>query len=319
MLGTFLDLATLQPQDLDLSELWASLPRWQSHATTAPAERRAHLHGATVAVTNKVLLDAPTLAAAEQLKLICIAATGTNNVDLAAAAEQGIQVCNVRDYAVASVGQHTLALMLGLATQWARYQAAVQRGDWSRSELFCLMDYPAVELAGRTLGIVGYGRLGQEVARLGAALGMQVQVAASLRANAATEAGRLPLEHVLAQSDVLSLHCPLTPETAGLINAERLALMKRGALLVNTARGGLIDEAALAAALRSGQLGGAALDTLSVEPPPADHPLLGMRDCNLILTPHSAWLAREARQRLIGIVADNIHSWRQGALHNRVV
>lgn len=318
MQGVFLDSDTLKPEELNLAGLNASGPDWRFYGHTLPNQVDARLAGARVAITNKVVLDRPRIEAANQLQLICLAATGTDNVDLRAAREQGIAVCNVTGYATDSVAQHSLALMLGLATQWHHYQADARAGVWSHGYSFCRLDYPVMELAGKTLGILGYGTLGQAVARLGRALGMTVVVGQSLMPHAPRSSDRLPVSQVLAEADVLSLHCPLTAETQGLINAETLARMKTGALLVNTARGGLIEPLALRAALQNGHLGGAALDVLDQEPPPADHPLLQDDVPNLIVTPHNAWVSHDCRQRLLDGISANIRGWRDGALRNCV-
>lgn len=313
MQGVFLDTATMRPQELDFSGLQDSLPEWQLFDATTPAQLHQRLQQATVVVTNKVVIDRAALAAAPALKLICVCATGTNNVDLAAAAEHGIPVCNVTDYAGASVAQHTLALILALATRWHEYANDVLKGEWSRSSMFCLMHRPVMELSGKQLLIVGKGALGQEVARLAEAFGMAVTFAASLAPEAPADPARPSLEQALPQADVVSLHCPLNAQTEKLVNEAFLSRMRRGALLINTARGGLVDESALLAALLSGDLGGAALDVLSVEPPPADHPLLAADIPNLIITPHNAWVSRECRQRLLDGVVANIRAWRDGA------
>ena len=308
MRGVVLDLDTLHPGDLVLDGLQASLPAWQLYDRTQPAQLVERLHGAEVAVTNKVVIDAAAMAALPALRLICVSATGTNNVDLQAARQHGVVVCNVRDYAAASLAQHVIALLLGLATRWHEYAQDVRDGEWSRSPMFCLMHRPVMELAGKTLGIIGYGVLGREVARLAEAFGMTVLVS-----GVAAQADRLPLQALLQQSDVVSLHCPLDGCTQQLVNEAFLATMKPGAFLLNTARGGLVDEAALKQALLGGRLGGAALDVLSVEPPPADHPLLDPAIPNLIITPHNAWISRECRQRLLDGVVANVLAWRAGA------
>jgi glycerate dehydrogenase len=302
--------------DLDLSALQAVLPgwRWQISVEAAPMGER--LAGAAVAVTNKVVLDAAAMAAAPGLRLICLAATGTNTVDLEAAGRAGIAVCNVRGYATAAVAQHVFALLLALSTRLLDYHQAVRAGRWQQSRQFCLLDFPIRELSGKTLGIVGYGELGRAVARLAGAFGMQVLVAQ--RAGGAPTPERLPLAELLARVDVLSLHCPLTPQTRGLIGAAELALMRPDAVLVNTARGGIVDEVALARALRAGRLGGAGVDVLSLEPPRAGNPLLEADIPNLIVTPHSAWASREARQRLVEEIARNIAAFRRGEDRNRV-
>ncbi len=285
--------------------------------TPAPEERSARLRGARVAVTNKVLLDRAVLASAPELRLVCLTATGTNNVDLAAARELGIAVANVTGYATAAVVQHVFALILAHATRLLDYRAAVAAGAWSSSAQFCLLDFPIFELAGKTLGIVGYGELGRAVARVAQAFGMEVLVAQ--RPGGPPQEGRLPLMELLPRVDVLSLHCPLADNTRDLIGVAELALMRPTALLVNTARGGLVDGEALAAALRAGTIGGAALDVLSVEPPPTGHPLLAPDIPNLILTPHTAWASREARQRVMDEVARNIAAFAAGERRNRVL
>jgi glycerate dehydrogenase len=317
MRGVVLDIDTLRPEDLSLTGLMSTLPVWQCHPATTPAETAARLADCQVVVTNKVVIGAAEMAAAPELRLICVSATGTNNVDLEAARQRGIVVCNVRDYAAASLAQHVFALLLAMATRWHDYAGDVRAGDWSRSPMFCLMHRPVVELAGKTLGIIGYGALGQEVARLATAFGMQVKVAQSFQGVSAAE-GRVPLGELLIQSDVVSLHCPLTTATDRLVNADFIAAMKPGAWLINTARGGLVDELALKQALCSGQLGAAALDVLSVEPPPPDHPLLDPAVPNLIITPHNAWISRECRQRLVDGVVANIRAWHAGAPINQV-
>lgn len=316
MTAVFLDRDSLHPDDLDFSALTAACPDLICYAQTAPADTAARLRTATIAISNKVDLTADVLAAAPQLRLIAVTATGINNVDLTAARARGIAVCNVTGYGTASVAQHTLALLLMLSNRLRDYSRDAVNGRWSASPAFCLLDYPVLELAGKTLGIVGYGELGRAVAKLAEAFGMTVKIAA--RPGEPGSDGRTPLDELLPQVDVLSLHCLLTPATAQLLNAERLARLKPGALLVNTARGGLIDEKALAAALRSGHLGGAALDVLTVEPPPADHPLLAPDLPNLILTPHCAWASREARQRLLDRTAANIRAFLAGQSGSRV-
>jgi glycerate dehydrogenase len=243
------------------------------------------------------------LAACPQLQGIAVTATGTNNIDITAARARGIAVANVEGYGTQAVAQHTFALMLALANRLPDYSRDARNGRWSASASFCLMDHPVRDLAGSTLGIIGYGALGRAVAQIATAFGMQVLVA---EGEGGPQPGRTPLPALLARADIVTLHTLQSARTEKLINAERLAQMQRGALLVNTARGGLIDEAALLAALASGQLGGAALDVLSVEPPPADHPLLVADLPNLIITPHCAWVSRGARQRLLDATVANI-------------
>lgn len=318
MQGVILDYATLAPADLDTIALERSLPYWRIHPHSTPAEVAARLAGAQVVLTNKAPIGARELAAAPRLKLIGVMATGTDHVDLAAARERGVVVCNAVGYSTPAVVQHTFALMLALATRLPEYRAAVQRGDWQRSGQFCLLDYPIEELAGRCLGLVGYGAIGRGVAALATAIGMEVKVAESFSgADPIAGVRRYPLTELLPAVDVLSLHCPLTAATRGLLDAERLSWLPRGAWLINTARGGLVDETALAAALRSGRLGGAGIDVFSQEPPPATHPLLAALP-NLIVTPHNAWGARQSRQRLVDQMVRVIEGWQAGDPPNRV-
>jgi glycerate dehydrogenase len=317
MRTVFLDFSSLFPDDLDPAPLHGALPQLALHAQTEPEQVAARIADAEAVIVNKVVLDAALIAAAPRLRLILIAATGTDNVDLAAAQARGIAVCNCRGYGTASVAQHTLALLLALATRLPDYQRAVAAGEWARSPHFCLMDFPIMELAGKTLGIVGYGELGHAVARLAEAFGMRVLLAARPGAEPAPD--RLPLAELLPRLDALSLHCPLTPATRGLIGEPELRALPRHALLVNTARGGLVDEQALARALREGWIGGAGLDVLSAEPPPADHPLLAPDLPNLIVTPHSAWGSRESRQRMLEQIAENARAFLAGAPVRRVV
>lgn len=313
--GVFLDLATVDRDDLDLTPLRDALPQWDLHPRTEPEDIAARIANADVVVTNKVVLDESLLAAATNLKLVCAAATGTNNIDVATGRRLGITVSNARDYATDSVVQHVFAQLLTLVTRLDDYRADIRAGHWSASDQFCLLDHPIRTLAGMRLGIIGYGVLGQATARIARAFGMQVQVAASLRQGAPSPADagdRVPLPELLATSDVISLHCPLTPETRNLIDDAALRGMRPGAILINTARGGLVDPEALARHLRAGSLGGAGIDVLEPEPPPADHPLLAADLPNLVLTPHTAWAARNARQRVIEEIAANIRSFTNG-------
>ncbi len=315
MRGVLLDLDTLG-DDLDLGRLRASLDDWTFHAVTAPEEVAQRIAGADVVVSNKVLLDGRAITAASALKMIAVAATGTNNVDLDAARAAGIVVSNVTAYGTPSVAQHVFALLLALTTRLFEYRAAVADGRWASSPHFCLLDHPIRELAGKTLGVVGYGELGQGVARLAEAFGMRVLIAQ--RPGGPAQAGRVRLAELLPQVDVLTLHCPLTDATRNLIGAAELAAMRDDAVLLNAARGGIVDEAALVAALRAGTLGGAGFDVLTVEPPRDGNPLLEPGIPNLIVTPHIAWAARESRQRLIDQVAENIERFRTGDPRNRV-
>jgi len=314
--GVVLDLGTIDRGDMDLSPLRSLCDCWELHECTAPDETRRRISDAELVISNKVVLDRELLQSAPGLKLVCVAATGTNNLDLAAARELGIAVTNVTGYATPSVVQHVLALMLTHATRLLEYHQAVLDGAWLRSDQFCLLDYPIRELAARTLGIVGYGELGRNVAKVAAAFGMEVLVAQ--RPGGPPQPDRVPFADLLPQVDVLTLHCPLTEGTRNLIGGAELARMKPDALLINTARGGIVDERALANALRQGIIGGAAVDVLSVEPPRDGNPLLDPSIPNLILTPHTAWASRECRQRLVQEVAENIRAFSEGRKRNRV-
>lgn len=303
-----LDGHTLNPGDLSWDEL-SALGDCTVHARTAPAEVAEHSRGAAVLLTNKTPLPAAVIAALPDLRYIGVLATGYNVVDTAAARARGIPVTNVPAYGTASVAQHTFALLLELTNRTGHHAATVREGRWSAQPDFCYWDGSLVELAGLTLGIVGQGRIGAAVAALGRAFGMDVRVAT--RAG-----GRTELEAVLRAADVVTLHCPLTPDTKHLINAETLAWLKPTAFLLNTSRGPLIDEAALAAALAAGRLAGAGLDVLSVEPPPADHPLLTAPRC--LITPHLAWGAVAARTRLMRTAVENVRAWLAGRPQNVV-
>lgn len=315
--GVLLDLATIDRGDMDLSPLRSVCEHWEIQERTRPDETAARIVDAELVVSNKVVLDREVLASATRLKLVCVAATGTNNVDLEAARKLGIAVTNVTGYATPAVVQHVFALMLAHATRLFEHHQAVLGGAWARSDQFCLLDYPIHELAGRTFGIVGLGELGRGVAKVAEAFGMEVLVAQ--RPGGAAQPGRTPLAELLPRADVLTLHCPLNAETRNLIGAAELALMKSDALLINTARGGIVDEVALVDALRRGVIGGAAMDVLTVEPPLNGNPLLDPSIPNLMVTPHTAWASRECRQRLVGEVAENIRTFAEGRERNRVV
>ncbi len=308
MLGVFLDRDSLDCGDLDFGGLDRVLPNLDYYPATTPDQVAARIAEAEVVISNKVVLDAVVLQQARRLRLICIAATGVNNVDLAAAARAGVTVCNCRGYGTAAVVQHVFALLLALCARLPEYRQAMRDGRWQRASQFCLLDYPIRELTDKTLGIVGYGELGRGVARVAEAFGMRV-VLAQRPGTVEPEEGRAPLPILLPQVDVLSLHCPLTPETRGLIGPWELALMRRDAILINTARGGLVDEAMLADALRKGALGGAGVDVLSLEPPVTGNPLLAPDIPNLIVTPHCAWGSRESRQRLVGQLVENVRGF----------
>jgi glycerate dehydrogenase len=319
MRAVFLDYATVSFNgDLDPVALQRAMPGLELREHSAQAEVPAAIAGAVVVLLNKLQLTRQTMVQSPDLKLIVLAATGTNNVDLEAARERGIGVCNLRDYCTASVVQHVLGVTLLLTQKLREYDALVRSGAWQRGDQFCLLDYPIRELAGRRLGVVGHGALGRGVARAaGLALGMEVLIAN--RPGGTRQPGRFDLGELLPRVDVLSLHCPLTPQTTGLIGAPQLARMKHDALLVNTARGALVDSQALADALRGGRLGGAAIDVLAEEPPSDGNPLLAPDIPNLIVTPHVAWAAREARQRCLDEMAANVEDFLRGGHRGRVI
>lgn len=290
---------------------------WVNYPTTEPDEVVARLGGATIAVTNKIPLRAEALAALPQLRFIAVAATGVDCVDLAYCRARGIAVSNVRHYARRSVPEHVFMLLLNLRRNFTRYQLDVSQGAWQRARTFCLLDHPIHDLCGATLGIVGYGVLGQAVERLALAFDMRVLVAEHKGAAAVRE-GRVPFDEVLSRSDALTLHCPLTAATRRLIGHAELQQMKPHAVLINCGRGGLVDEAALAAALREGRLAGAGVDVLSAEPPREGNPLLDLKLPNLIVTPHNAWASDEAMQILADQLVDNLEAFVAGRPQNLV-
>lgn len=316
MRAAFLDWDSVNANDLD-AQCLAELPLdWTFYPKVSASELQQLLMDTSVLVSNKVVIDAASIQRGTDLRLICVAATGTNNIDLAAAAKRDIPVCNVTAYATDSVVQHVFMLLLSLVRQQPAYQAALVRGRWQESQHFCFLDFSIESLAGKTLGIIGYGELGHAVASMAKHFGMQVLIAQSLQGEASKD--RIPLDELLGQVDVLSLHCPLTTQTRHLIGAREFGMMKPSAILLNTARGGLVDEAALLQALDNKQIAAAGLDVLEQEPPEQHHPLLRTQRHNLILTPHIAWASRQARQKLIDGVAANIDHWLKGKLTNRV-
>lgn len=307
----FLDRSTIAP--------WGRLRPpsfrhvWTDHDATAPHDVVARAKGARIVVTNKVRIFREDMEALPALRMIAVAATGTDIVDLDAARDLDIVVANVADYAGETVPEHVFALILALSRNLGGYTAAVAAGDWARSGQFCFFPHPISDLAGATLGIVGAGRLGRSVGRLGEAFGMRVLFSA--RKGADPEPGHRRLDELLESADVLTLHCPLTPETRGLIDREALSRMARRPVLINTARGALVDEAAIAAALREGRLSGFGTDVASSEPIGPDHPfqsLLGRPD--VIVTPHIAWAGSVGMQKLCDRLIDNIEAFQAGVL-----
>jgi glycerate dehydrogenase len=315
--AVFLDFATVSTGDLDTTALERALPGVLLNGAARQDEVGRLIEGREIVLVNKLRITRELMAGSPALRLVALAATGTNNVDLEAARERGVAVCNVRDYCTASLAQHVLGVILALTHRFAEYDR-LARAQWGMRPFFTMLDLPIRELTGRTLGVVGWGTLGRAVAQAcEAALGMRVLIAD--RAGAPHEAGRVPIAQLLREADVLTLHCPLTEATRGMIGAAQLATMKRDAILVNTARGALVDVDALADALRAGRLGGAAIDVLPQEPPVDGSPLLATDVPNLILTPHVAWAAREARQRCLDQVTANVVDFLAGGRSGRVV
>jgi glycerate dehydrogenase len=310
-----LDGFTLNPGDLDWKEL-QSLGPCMIYDRTPPAEVLGRAVHAEILLTNKTNLNARSIQELPALKYIGVLATGTNVVDLAAARARGIPVTNVPAYGTKSVAQMTFALLLELTQHTGHHAQTVREGRWTRCPDFCYWDFPMLELDGLTLGIVGLGRIGRAVSELGVAFGMKVLAYHPHACSAPPGARFVELDTLFAESDVISLHCPLTPHTANLVNAQRLSRMKPTALLLNTSRGALVDETALADALNCGRIAGAGLDVLSVEPPRADNPLLTAKNC--LITPHLAWGTRAARSRLMKIAVDNVRAFLHGQSQNVV-
>ena len=317
MRAVFLDFGTVSSGDLDPGPLERVAPGIVLHTQTAAADVAARIAGFEAVFANKSVITRAMIESNPQLRLIALTATGTDNVDLAAARAAKVAVCNLRDYCTPSVVQHVFAMLLALTHRLRDYDLLVHSGRWEQAGQFSVFPYPIRELQGRTFGIVGHGALGRAVARVAASFGMQVEIAN--RPGGPVTEGRRDLDELLPQLDVLSLHCPLTDATRGLIGAARLARMKPDAVLINTARGALVDAKALAEALGSRRLGGAGIDVFEREPPPADHPLLDPAIPNLIVTPHIAWAARESRQRCLDELALNVESFLAGGRRNRVV
>jgi glycerate dehydrogenase len=317
MQAVFLDYDTVSHGDLDAAVLTRAAGAVRFCAATDEAQIIERIGDADIVMLNKVKLSRHHLQAARALKLVALAATGTDNVDLIAAQERGIAVCNMRGYCTSSVVQHVWAMILSLTQHLQQYARLTIDGSWVRSEESIVLAHPIRELAGRTLGVVGWGELGRGVAKIAGAFGMRVIIAN--RPGAAAEPGRVDLSRLLETADVVSLHCPLTPATRGMIGARELGLMKPGTLLINTARGALVDGYALSKALKEGRLAGAGIDVLPQEPPVDGDPLLDPDIPNLIVTPHIAWAAREARQRCLAEMAANIEDFLRGGRRGRVV
>lgn len=312
----FLDRDTLSPETVVSAP---SVPHEMVvHARTAPHEVAERIRDADVVITNKAPVRAEALTDATKLKLIAVSATGTDIVDLAEAKARGIAVCNIRNYAKHTVPEHTFALMLALRRSILPYRQSVIEGRWQQASQFCYFDYPIADLGGSTLGIIGHGTLGQSVGKIAEAFGMTV-LAAGRRDATELKPGQTAFDEVLKRSDVITLHCPLTRETRGMIGAREFALMERRPLLINTGRGGLVDELALEKALDAGHISGAGFDVTDGEPPAADSPMMRIASReNVILTPHVAWASREAIQALADQLIENIELFLAGTPRNLV-
>jgi glycerate dehydrogenase len=302
---------------LDSSTLRANVRRpafehvWEEYETTAPEEVVARMQGASVAITNKVPLRAEALGRLPDLKMIAVAATGYDVVDVSHCKAHGVAVANIRNYAVHTVPEHVFAMVLALRRNLLAYRAAVERGRWQEVDQFCFFDYPIGDLFGATIGIVGEGAIGQGTAKIARGFGMNVLFADHAPPKA-PGVDFTPMETVLRESDIVTLHCPMTPETRGMIGEKELKTMKRTALLINTARGGLVQEDALMRALEEGWIAGAGFDVLVKEPPKEGNPLLDLRLPNFIVTPHIAWASDGAMQFLADQLIDNIDLWHKG-------
>lgn len=312
-----LDGRALNPGDLsyDCIRQFGEVTLYQR--TETEAETIERIGDSEIVLVNKVPITEAVLAACPGIRLICVQATGYNIVDCDACARRGIPVTNVPSYGTAAVAQFTMALILELCHRIGLHDQSVHRGDWVKSDNFCYWLTPQTELAGKTLGILGFGRIGREVGKLAKAFGMRVIACNRSQCEEGRQIGEyVDMDTLLARSDILSLHCPQTPGTEKIINARSLARMKDGAMLINTARGGLLDENAVAEALRSGKLRGAAVDVVSKEPMAPDNPLLSAPGC--IITPHIAWAPVESRQRLLDCVVENIRCFLNGTPQNVV-
>ena len=308
--AVFLDYDNLYTDSLDTQCLESVFTQIECYSYSEPAQIIDRLRGAQVAIVGDMTINARIFAASPSLKLLLVAATGTDNIDLVAARQWGVTVCHCRDYATWSLAQHAFSLLLTLTNNIVNYQTLVASGAWQQASSFCLPQFPLIQLAGKTLGIVGYGASGQRMAEIAKSFGMNVLIAAL--PGRPSDDTRIELDILLPQVDVISLHCPLTEQTRHLLNGHRLAMLKKEALLINVARGAIIDERSLADALKNGQLAGAGLDVLGHEPPSAEHPLLQGDIPHLVITPHIAWSSRAVRQEVLQQLADNARAFRAG-------
>jgi len=319
MKAAFLDFATLGSEKLDVTSLRDAVDDLNLFENTAANQVATRIAGCEFVFINKVRMTREIIESGDRLRFIGLTATGVDNVDLDAARENDIAVCNIRAYCTNSVVEHVFAVLLQLTHSIGLYNKSVRAGDWQRATDFCMLSFPLRELSAMTLGIVGYGELGRGVARIAEAFGMRVRIARRIGQEPVTGDERIALDDLLRECDAITLHCPLTDDTRGLIGERELKLMKPDAILVNTARGGLVDSAALVSALSGGEIAAAAIDVLSQEPPVNGDPLLDYDGGNLIVTPHIAWASVESRQNAIDEVVENVRSFLQGGDRNRVV
>lgn len=317
MRAVFLDRSTIS-EDIDLSNIEKQVTNISYFEKTISDKVVFRAKFADVIITNKVVISADIMTQLPKLKLICIAATGTNNVDLEAAKAHGIAVCNVSGYSTSSVTQYVFSMLLEYAQKTSEYIDNTRQGHWQRSAIFCHFSAPIEELANKKMAIIGYGAIGQSVATIARAFSMNVLIA-ERQGETTIRSGRVSYEQAISEADIISLHAPLTEQSKNLINRHSIATMKKGVVIINTARGGLVHSDDLLQGLKSKQVGAAILDVLEQEPPPHDHPLLNYQSDNLMITAHIAWGNIAAQQRLIEGIAVNIQKFKQGETLNRVV
>jgi len=318
MKAVFLDYQTLSPEDLELQHLWNMPFNWVRHDSTSAGQTADRISDSEILLTNKVVIDRQLLSDNPQIKYIIILATGTNNVDLDAASELGIPVSNIVGYSTESVAQHTIATLLNLKRKLTEYRISVNTGEWSASPFFCLPIHSIQDLSGQTLGIIGYGSIGKRVHELAEAFGMNVLISESLVPGSSSSENRTDLETVFKESDVISLHCPLSEYSKNLIGKKELSMMKQSAILLNMARGGIVVEDDLFDALKAEEIAGSATDVSTEEPPSENHILLKEEFSNLLITPHVAWASQQARQNLANQLGELLQSFLDGEIMNRV-
>ncbi len=318
MNAVFLDYKSLTPEDLNIQKIFDLPFQFTVHDATSHNQTAERIQNAEVVLTNKVVLDKELLEKNNQLKLVIILATGTNNVDLSAAKSCEIPVCNIRDYSSESVAQHTIACLLQLTRRLHEYRHAVESGGWSNSPFFCMTDFSISDLSGQTMGIIGYGAIAKRVHKLAEAFGMDVLISKSLVPGKTPKKDRVDLHELYKNSDVISIHCPLSPQSKNLIDFDAFSLMKNSAILLNMARGGIVNEKDLLHAIQNKTIKAAATDVLTQEPPPKNHILLRESYPNLLITPHVAWASRQSRQQLVDQVYRILDEFLKGNVVNRV-